>query len=795
MVNNSEPPDFEDGLVVCRKAHYAHPFGIFYGENPLEFSFPLILLEISIVIVITRILRYILKPLKQPRIVCHLLGGIIIGPSALGQNKKFASHVFPQTTIFVMKNIGIIGFMYFLFLSGVKMDLTQIRRAGKKQWYIAVIGVLVPIIVSLTIALILRKSLDKELAKGSSVWGISSALAITAFPVLYTIIKELNLLSSDLGRLALSMAIISDVIGINGVVAFEAAKQEEGKGIAALWYMISLVVVTASIVGGLHHAMVWIVRTTPEGKPVDQIYIVAILVGVLAVGFVSDMCGLAIANGPLWLGLAVPDGPPLGATLVEKTETFIMEVLMPFAFTYVGLITDVHSMSGKWSHLEPVFFIAFAAYLSKLVSTLVVTRFFNMPLRDGIALSLISSLRGEVEILLFMHWMDLKMITTPYFTMMVLLTTAVTAVFTPLISVVYDPTRPYMVNKRRNIQHNPPNTELHIVACIHNEQNVAGFINLLESSNPTLNSPFSVYVLRLIELVGRASPLFLDHENQDQGFEHTSYNPIHNAFNLFQESKGELIKILPFTSISPKRSMYQDICELALLKKASLIILPFQKEMGVQSINVQVLSHAPCSVAVLVDRGNSHSHLTYCIRNACHNFCVLFLGGSDAREALAYADRMAGNAEVSLSVIRFLSLNGEGDDEMEKKLDDGLVTWFWVKNEGNDKVVYREVVVKNGEETIAAIEGMERGKYDMWIVGRKNGINPVLLEGLTDKSENNELGVIGDYVASMEIGHNGDNSVLAVQQQVLRGQDRRNSTSLLGRFSWCTGGGGGKWLM
>lgn len=377
------------------------------------------------------------------------------------------------------------------------------------------------------------------------------------------------------------------------------------------------------------------------------------------------------------------------------------------------------------------------------------------------------------------------MITTPYFTMMVLLTTAVTAVFTPLISVVYDPTRPYMVNKRRNIQHNPPNMELHIVACIHDERNVAGFINLLESSNPTLNSPFSVYVLRLIELVGRASPLFIDHKNQDQAFEHTSYNPIHNAFNLFQESRGELLKILPFTSISPKRSMYQDICELALLKKASLIILPFHKETGFQSINVQVLSHAPCSVAVLVDRGNSRSHLTYCIRNACRNFCVLFLGGSDAREALAYADRMAGNAEVSLSVIRFLSLNGEGDDEMEKKLDDGLVTWFWVKNEGNDKVVYREVVVKNGEETIAAIQGMERGKYDMWIVGRKNGINPVLLEGLTDRSENNELGVIGDYVASMEIGHNSDNSVLAVQQQVLRGQDRRNSTSLLGRFSYC----------
>jgi hypothetical protein len=31
------------------------------------------------------------------------------------------------------------------------------------------------------------------------------------------------------------------------------------------------------------------------------------------------------------------------------------------------------------------------------------------------------------------------------------------------------------------------------------------------------------------------------------------------------------------------------------------------------------------------------------------------------------------------------------------------VTWFWVKNEGNNRVVYKEVVVCDGEGTQAAI--------------------------------------------------------------------------------------------
>ncbi|KAL6967760.1 Cation/H(+) antiporter 24 [Sarracenia purpurea var. burkii] len=142
---------------------------------------------------------------------------------------------------------------------------------------------------------------------------------------------------------------------------------------------------------------------------------------------------------------------------------------------------------------------------------------------------------------------------------------------------------------------------------------------------------------------------------------------------------------------------------------------------------------------------------------------------------------MAGNSEVSLTVIRFLPYNGEGEDEMEKKLDDGLVTWFWVKNEGNERVIYKEVVVKNGDETVAAIQTMNHSEnYDLWIVGRKQGINPVLIQGMSSWSQNHELGIIGDMVTSMDFGSNA--SVLVVQQQVLRAYNGV-SGGLLGRIS------------
>ncbi|CAL5424649.1 unnamed protein product [Camellia sinensis] len=776
---------------ICRTVHESHPSGIFYGENPMDYSFTLLLAEVTLIILITRTIRFLLKPLRQPRVVSEIIGGIIIGPSVLGRNKTFSKHIFPDNAGYVFKNVGLIGFVYFLFLSGVKMDLTTIQKTGKKQWSLALFGVIVPFIIVGALAIAIRKFLDKQLSRVPIIGGVSSAFAITSFPVLYQIIKELNLLSSEIGRLALSTVIVSDVIGINCFIVFEAARLGEEHPMSALWYLVSLVGVGVFI-HGFRHAMAWIVKTTPEGKPVEQAYVVAILLAVMGIGFVSDVTGAGLANGPLLLGLAVPDGPPLGATLVERSETIIAEVFMPFSFAFIGMYTDVTSMSGQWSILVPLIGMALVAYVTKFVATLLVSRFFEMPMRDGLTLSLVLSLRGQVELLIFMHWMDLEIIEIPTFTMLVILSTIVTAIATPLISILYDPTRPYMVNRRRAIQYTPPNTELNIVACIHEQESVTGLINLLQVSNPTVSSPFHVYALRLIALVGRAAPVFIDHENQPQAVEHPGFSTIQHALTLFQETRGEYITFHLFTSVSPTRTMYQDICELALTKKANLIILPFKRgnldsrtevvsDGEIHSVNSKVLAHAPCSVGVFVDNGSFMNHVVnLSMRRSGHHFAVLFFGGADAREAIAYADRMAGNVDVTLTVVRFLAFNGEGDDEMEKKLDDGLVTAFWVKNEGNNRVVYREVVVRNGEETVAAIQGMNNSKYfDMWIVGRTQGINPLLVQGMTSWSQNNELGVIGDYVASMDLG--GTASVLVVQQQVLR---EGASNGLLRRFSF-----------
>lgn len=64
--------------MICRQVHKAHPFGIFYGANPLDYSFTLVLLEIIVVLVTSRIIRLLLKPLKQPRVVSDIIVSVFL---------------------------------------------------------------------------------------------------------------------------------------------------------------------------------------------------------------------------------------------------------------------------------------------------------------------------------------------------------------------------------------------------------------------------------------------------------------------------------------------------------------------------------------------------------------------------------------------------------------------------------------------------------------------------------------------------------------------------------------------
>jgi hypothetical protein len=67
--------------TVCPAPMAATSHGAFQGDNPLDFSLPLAILQICLVVVVTRGLAYVLRPLRQPRVIAEIIVSLLLLPS------------------------------------------------------------------------------------------------------------------------------------------------------------------------------------------------------------------------------------------------------------------------------------------------------------------------------------------------------------------------------------------------------------------------------------------------------------------------------------------------------------------------------------------------------------------------------------------------------------------------------------------------------------------------------------------------------------------------------------------
>jgi len=92
--------------------------------------------------------------------------------------------------------------------------------------------------------------------------------------------------------------------------------------------------------------------------------------------------------------------------------------------------------------------------------------------------------------------------------------------------------------------------------------------------------------------------------NQNDHPKYIAYENTHNALKLYQNTRSEYVKLRSFTVGTVKQTMHQDICDMALTNKATLILLPFRNkrldilagteivrhDYGMQPVNSRVLA-------------------------------------------------------------------------------------------------------------------------------------------------------------------------------------------------------------
>ncbi|XP_076933187.1 cation/H(+) antiporter 15-like [Bidens hawaiensis] len=785
------PQNASQDTIICYAPLMITTQGIWQGDNPLKYSLPLFLLQLILVVVTTRVLVYLLKPFRQPRVISEILGGVILGPSVLGRSDLFTNAVFPLNSVTVLETMANIGLLYFLFLVGVEMDIAVIRHTGRKAIFIAFAGMILPFLIGISFSYLLHER-TQGVKQGTFILFLGVALSVTAFPVLARVLAELKLLNTDIGRIAMSAALVNDMCAWILLALAIALAENENINLATLWVVLSSAGFIMFCIYVVRPMVSWIIQKTPEGEPVSDFYIGVILTGVMISGFITDAIGTHSVFGAFIFGLVIPNGP-LGVTLIERLEDFVSGLLLPLFFAISGLKTEIGAIDGAdtWGILALVIILACAG---KVAGTLLVALLYQIPFYDGVTLGFLMNTKGLVEMIVLNVGKDQKVLDDKSFAIMIVVALVMTAIITPAVTTLYKPARRFAPYKGRTILKSNPDGDLRTLVCIHTPRNVPTIINLLEASNPTKKSSLSIYVLHLVELTGRASAMLIVHNSRRTGrpaANRTQAQSDHiiNAFETFEQNAGN-VSVQPLTAISPYSTMHEDICSVAEDKRVAFIILPFHKQQTVDGgmegtnpafrvINQNVLANAPCSVGILVDRGLSAS--TRIAGNQIgHHIAVVFIGGPDDREALAYAFRMSGYPGNTLTVMRFVlgtenldqasTSNGIENDprvlkvitdsDRDKQEDDAFINQFRSRILNEDCISYNETAVNNAEQTVAAIRSVDTA-HDLFIVGRGQGVVSPLTAGLTDWSECPELGAIGDLLASSDFATTV--SVLVIQ--------------------------------
>ncbi|KAM1254882.1 hypothetical protein EV2_029953 [Malus domestica] len=330
---------FSNQTWVCQDQKSSRPKGYFFGDSPLNFPTPILHVQLSISALLTAFFQLILNPLGQTAFISQMLVGIILGPSVLGSGNAFADIVFPLKSFYISETYALFGVMLFVFLVGVKMDISLVKQSGRKAVVISLSAFFVPLILNIGFALVLRKTVAIEASLHKSIIIIAVFQCLSSFHVISCVLADLNLLNSEIGRLAVSSSIVSGVLSLIWVgLAFTIRQSKISKKDLSLPFMgLSLFCMFILIVYILRPMMLWMVaQLTDKEKSVKESYIFSIFIMIMVCSLLGEVMGQHCILGPMILGLAVPDGPPLGSALVEKLDSYVSLILLPSYFVVTG---------------------------------------------------------------------------------------------------------------------------------------------------------------------------------------------------------------------------------------------------------------------------------------------------------------------------------------------------------------------------------------------------------------------------------------------------------------------------
>jgi Kef-type K+ transport system membrane component KefB len=401
------------------------------AEN-LGSQFGRLLLQLLAIVLAARLFGALFARLGQPSVIGEIFAGIVLGPSVFGGLAPGAfTFFFAPASLGTLKLLSEVGVVLFLFVIGLELDLTDLRRRAQTAVMVSHASILVPYSFGVLLSLALYTAYAPAgVAFSSFALFMGIAMSITAFPVLARVLEERGLAKTALGTTALAAAAVGDVTAwiLLAVVVALVRSAGVASALPTLLLTLTFIAVMWLVVRPLVRR--WSDRSATEpGKRV----ISGVLVLLFASALATEAIGIHALFGAFVAGLVMPASPRFRAFLVERLESFSSVFLLPLFFAFTGLRTQIGLLDDVRSWLVCLLVIAVAT-LGKLGGTLFAARWTRMSWADSFSLGALMNTRGLMELIALNLGYELGILSPRMFAMLVLMALVTTCLTGPLLS-------------------------------------------------------------------------------------------------------------------------------------------------------------------------------------------------------------------------------------------------------------------------------------------------------------------------------------------------------------------------
>ncbi|EGG07951.1 uncharacterized protein MELLADRAFT_116152 [Melampsora larici-populina 98AG31] len=411
-------------------------------KNPFEFDStdPLVLFIIQAVIIITlsNVLGFFFKRIRQPKVISEVIGGIILGPTAMGRIPNFTNTIFPAISLPYLSLVANIGLVLFLFIVGLEVDFKLMLKNWRSATGVGLVGLIVPFAVGAAVAKgLYGRFVDSSVVSFSHfLLFICVAFAITAFPVLCRILTDLKLLQNHVGISTLAAGVANDVIGWV-LLALAVTLVNSGAGITALYVMLVVFGWALFLVFIVRPVFIVIARRSGsfEGGPTPGITCLVLLMTFGSAWF-TQVIGVHAIFGGFLIGVIMPHDGGFASVLASKIEDLVTVFFLPLYFTLSGLSTDLGKLNDAsiWGW---TICVLITAQVSKFVPCFAMALWSGMDWRESGAVGSLMACKGLVELIVLNIALKAGVLNPPIFAMFVLMAVVTTFVTTPLCLAFY----------------------------------------------------------------------------------------------------------------------------------------------------------------------------------------------------------------------------------------------------------------------------------------------------------------------------------------------------------------------